>query len=514
MLGRWRDFEFYGNDKWKVRPNVTLTLGLRWSKFAPAYSDNDRISNWFPRLFDGTNPLSGLVQANEGGFSRSLIDTYQKGFQPRLGLAWDIFGDGKTALRLGFGRYMSRAQVIEDLLRLSSNPPWTSVVTTNDITPASRLSDNPTFRSLDTINPGLKNSVAGVGPNTGFQAVSEDYRPPESWQWNLTISREVLKDTMVEASYIGNHGLHIWRRGINFNEVVPSARRAVALAIQNGDPTTALIAANRRLPGVGPITIDESTGDSSYHAFQFWVNRRFTNNLAFQASYTWSHAISNVPLSSFTSLTTDSFNYDLDRGDADLDRRHIFVGNVVYVLPSVTKWGSLANHVLGDWQVNTIVSILGGAPLEVTMGGANTAGLASVPNSGGFNGLRPDFVAGVPIFLKTGDKTAFLNPAAFSLPGPGTFGNLPRGLIRQPRGENVDFSVSKNWKVGERYGLQFRAEMFNAFNHANFNGFDTNLSFQNLRSDANFGRSTNGNFGRLTSTRGPREIQFGLKFNF
>lgn len=514
VLGRWRDLEFYANDKWKIRPNLTLTAGLRWSRFAPAFSDNNRISNYFPRLYDGANPLSGLVQADTNGFNRSLVKPYNAGFQPRVGLAWDVFGDGKTALRIGAGRYMSRTNVIEDLLRLSSNPPWTTVVSTNWGGSTANLGDDPTFRSLDTINGGLRNAVAGVGPNTTFQAVSEDYQPPESWQWNLTVSREVMKDTVVEASYIGNHGLHIWRRGINYNEIVPSARRTVALAYQNGEDTTALVAANRRLPGVGPIVMDESTGDSNYHAFQLWVNRRFSERLAFQAAYTWGHAISNVPLSSFTSYTTDPFNYDLDRGDADLDRRHTFTGNLVYVLPSLTRWGSLANHLLGDWQVNAIVSILGGAPLEVTMGGANTAGLAAVPNGGGFNGLRPN-LTGQPIFLnRPGDKTAFLNPAAFSLPAPGEFGSLGRDLIRQPRAENIDFSVAKNWKVTERYGLQFRAEMFNAFNHVNFTGFDTNLSFQNLRADPNFGRPTNGNFGRLTASRGPREIQFGLKFSF
>jgi hypothetical protein len=495
VLGRWRDIEFYGNDKWKVRQNLTLTLGMRWSRFSPPYSKNDRVSNYIPRLYDGTNPLSGLVQ---GG---TEIDPYNKGFQPRLGLAWDVFGDGKTALRLGFGRYMSRTNVIEDLLRLSSNPPWTQVVNSNSGENTSNLGADPTFRSLDTINPGLRNAVAGVGPSTAFQAVSEDFRPPESWQWNLTVSREVLKDTVVEASYIGNHGLHIWRRGVSFNEVIPSRREAVARAFLNGESTTALVAASRRLPGVGPITMSESTGDSHYHAFQLWVNRRFTQRMTYQAAYTWGHAISNVPLTSFTSYTTDSFNYDLDRGDADLDRRHMFVGNLVYVLPSFKSWGSLASHVLGDWQFNTIVTILSGPPLEVTLGPVNTAGLGAVPNGGGFNGLRPNLVRGVPLYLNTGDATAYLNPAAFSTPGAGQFGDLPRGMVRQPRTENVDLSLTKNWRIRERYGMQFRTEMFNAFNHVNFNGFNTDLS-------------AGTSFGRLTSTRGPREIQFGLKFTF
>jgi hypothetical protein len=132
-------------------------------------------------------------------------------------------------------------------------------------------------------------------------------------------------------------------------------------------------------------------------------------------------------------------------------------------------------------------------------------------------GFRPDLVPGVPIYLKGPDKTVYLNPAAFKAPAPGQFGNLKRGFVRQPGLTNVDFSVAKNWKFKEKYGIQFRAEMFNLFNHTNFNGFDPGLGFTENRNAA--GNLTgfsanNGNFGRLNSDRGPRNIQFGLKFNF
>src|SRR2546423_278662 len=185
-LGRWHDFEFYGNDTYKVRPRLTLTLGMRWSRYSPAYSNNDRISNYIPRLYDGKNPLSGLVKPGQAGFGRSLWHPYNKGFQPRVGMAWDVKGDGKTAVRAGFGRFMSRSNVIEDVLRLSGNPPWTQVVNSNwGGDGATRLSDDPTFRSLDTIGPGLKNALAGVSTSTGFNAGDENFRPPESWKWNI-----------------------------------------------------------------------------------------------------------------------------------------------------------------------------------------------------------------------------------------------------------------------------------------------------------------------------------------
>ncbi|HSS20439.1 MAG TPA: carboxypeptidase regulatory-like domain-containing protein [Pyrinomonadaceae bacterium] len=511
-LGRWHDFEFYGNDTFKFRPTVTLTMGMRWSRYSPAYSANDRITNYIPRLYDGTHPLSGLVKPGEAGFGRSLWNPYNKGFQPRIGIAWDVKGDGKTALRAGFGRFMSRSNVIEDVLRLSGNPPWTKVVNSNWGGSTANLADDPTFRSLDHINPGLVNAVAGVSNSTAFNAVDENFRPPESWQWNITLSREVMKDTVAEVSYIGNRGSHIWRRGVQVNDVSPSKRAAVVQAFTTGDPNlTNIVNASRVFPNLGPITMSQSSGTSDYKALQVWLNRRFTNRMSWQVAYTLSHATSDVPLTSFTSSTTDPFDFSKDKGDSDLDRRHMLVANAVYGLPTFQKWGSVASHVLGDWQLNGIVTLLSGIPLDVfTNANPNYLGLASTPGNGGY---RPNLVAGAPIYLHGPDKTIYLNPAAFSLPAPGTFGNLRRGFVRQPGLANVDFSVAKNWKVKERYGIQFRAEMFNLFNHTNFNGFDAGMG-AGFDAAGHFTGFTNTNFGRLNTDRGPRNIQLGIKFNF
>jgi hypothetical protein len=493
-LGRWHDFELYGTDTWKMRSNLTFTFGLRYSLFPAAYSDDNRITNWIPERYNGTTLSSGFVQADQpGDLPRSLVNTYKKGFQPRLGLAWDINGDGKTALRFGFGRYISRSNVIASLLRLSNNPPWNTVVDSGWNPTALSLADCPTCRTLDAINPGLSNAAAGLGR---INSVDPNFRPPESWQWNVTVSREVMKNTVAEVSYVGNHGLHLWRLiDGNYNQVLPQYRAAVAAGTRTAD-------ASRRFGFINAVGRDESTGDSNYHALQVWIDRRFSNRLAFQTAYTWAHATSNVPTQSYISQTTDVFNYDLDEGDADLDRRHSLVFNAVYVLPQFKHLGKVGSALLGDWQLNTIASFYTGTPLNI-FSGVDTAGL------GGASSQRPDLVPGVDVHANGSDPLQIINPAAFKIPAPGTFGNLKRGSIHGPGIKNIDFSIAKNWKVRERFGLQFRAEMFNVFNFVNFRGH--NLSVAGGGIENNF---SNGGFGRANSTRGPREIQFGLKLSF
>jgi hypothetical protein len=292
------------------------------------------------------------------------------------------------------------------------------------------------------------------------------------------------------------------------NPALPNdARYQIAYDQRQGMNTDALVAANRRINTLGPIAMSQSTGNSSYHGLQVFLNRRFSKGLAFQGSYTWAHTISDVPLTSFTNSTTDPFNYSLDKGDADLDRRHTFVGNAVYELPNWKGMGSRANQFLGGWQLNAIYSFFGSTPVDV-ISGVNTLGTSGNVNP------RPNLVQGVPIYINGPDKTLWLNPAAFAIPALGQTGSLGKGAIRGKPINNLDLSINKNWRVKEKYGIQFRAEMFNAFNHANFTGFNNSINFQGNIKQPGFGTPLNGDFGTLNAVQSTREIQFGFKFSF
>jgi hypothetical protein len=517
--GRWRDEEGYFNDTWKVRSNFTLNLGLRYSVYGAAYSPNNTESNFLFSKYDGVNPLSGLAVAGVNGVSNSGDqNTYYGGLQPRLGIAWDLFGDGKTALRAGIGRFLSRPNEAQYMDAMSANPPFATTIAQPWGGSATSLAGNPDLRTFDAIGPGLKTQTA----TASIFAIDPNSRPPESWQWNLTLSRELMKDTVIEVSYVGNHGLHLWRDDFPVNDILPQFQQQNALLLAEGSTTqTAFLTAHRLYPGLNPIAYDEYNGDSNYQALQVFFNRRFSQRLAFQASYSWSHCISNVPTASYTvNNISDPFNANLDRGDCDLDRRQIFTANWVYVLPTFEHQfgnsfaGEVGQKVLGEWQLNGIFTYDGGPPVPLNVeSGANFAG------TGEGLAQRPNQNLGVCIYnCFPNDPTQWLNPAAFSAPAIGQYGTLGSGSIRLPSTYNVDFSIFKNFRVRERYSIQFRAEMFNAFNNVQFNGFtgsQNNLTMNDsLVNGIPYGKIQNSGFGVLNSDLGPRNIQFGLKFSF
>ncbi|HET8647901.1 MAG TPA: carboxypeptidase regulatory-like domain-containing protein, partial [Vicinamibacteria bacterium] len=393
---RWRDLEFYAADSWKVHSRVTLDLGLRVSNYYNPYNSDDRITSFNPDAFDpalGNDPCNGLMQApgknfcQEAGFeggtagpNRSLYDNATGLIAPRLGVAWDLFGDGRTALRAGLGRFFTRERLGPSLSLAFQNPPF------NQLLSGTRL--------LDTAAEPCDGCFAvGDGAPKMGRAL-DGGQNPNNWQWNLTWEQQLLKNTTFELSYVGNRGLNLLRvRDIN---QVPNADRNGngvndRLDYVRAGEDQAAKAALRPFGVFGDSVIQfwDHTGKSIYHSLQTQVVSHFGTNSLFQASYTWSRLIADDPLNDSSGTAqrettiSDNTNNGLDRQLAAVHRAHIFNASAVLGLPSLEGKGSFAQNVFGDWQIASIVQYASGVPLSVYVGS-----LPGVRNGAGGTGYN------------------------------------------------------------------------------------------------------------------------------
>ncbi len=517
---RWRDYEFYFADTWRVDPKFTLNYGVRWSYLPNPYDADGRIANFLLGLYDpaeGATSTNGLIFPENCDVcpvgirgvdvdGKSLVKNHSFDIAPRLGFAWDPTGSGKWAIRGGAGIFFNR-EAISDVLFMSINPPFNTVIFWNSA------------RALDSLPPDI-----GFSGGEGVAQRGKDIqaKTPGSYQWNLTIERELWKDTKFEIAYVANRGHHVPTQ--LFLNQVPVADRT-AYAIQTicatrdgngncmGDGQGA--AANYRplFPLVGdstaPLTVARSA-DSWYHSFQAYLVKRFSNNLSYQASYTFSKLLSTAFGLGHVSGNTisDPFNIGYDKGLASFDRTHLFNFNVIYRTPQLADRTGLVRHLLGDWETSVIFTGNSGVP--------ETIGCCS--NFTGTQSNRPDLVGN-----SEGPQTVdrWFNTAAFAPPSRvGVLGTAPRGAYRGPGIANWDFSVMKNfaglpWFTQEGMTIQFRAEFFNFLNHTQFQAVNNGFDIANVQIDDSGNLTdytlTNPNFGAISSIREPREIQFGLK---
>jgi hypothetical protein len=490
-------------DNYKVRTNLTLELGLRYDWLMSPTERFDRFVDYVPQT-------NSLVQVNHG--IAPVYHTNWKNFQPRIGFAWDPFKNGKTSVRAAYA-ILSDQPITNLVTGNATNPPFATAVA---------LPANAITQLFNATDPGHAVPGATVSPSSS----DPNFDNANVQSWNLNIQREVKPGLAVSVGYFASKGTHL-RLTRNVNQTFLNA------ALNPVRPFPTVSASSPIAPGVPMlnITFREGTGNSSYNALWATATKRLSRGLQFNASYTWSKSIDYNSQSSQGVTLQDSFNIRGDRGLSDFDARHRFVISGLYELPFHR------NQLVDGWQLSAIVQSQSGNPVTLLAGNAGAIlGGAPAANANSLTGLatlRPDIGAPITILgtaAPTGNGVQWF-PNLVCDPRPGGscpagavailpvafisgktiyhFGDFGRNVIIGPGFNNTDFSIIKRTKIGENKLIEFRWEIFDLLNHANFG--------QPGRT-AQVGSTS---FGVITNTRFPtgdsgssRQMQFALKLKF
>jgi hypothetical protein len=479
---------FYGEDTWRVRPNLTVTFGLRYELFSPLLNHQNELSNFTPVNGGG---LVTVPSGASGWYQRSLIHPDRNDFAPRLGFSyhpWD-----RVVFRGGYGVFYQHGVRIGSESILALNPP--AVISYNLQQFAG--SSTPVFQ----LQNGLPAFSGNTFDLTQLQIRAQDPNQRTSYVEQASFGPEIqlAQNTSLDVSYVGNFARKMNRlrdgnQGIFTGSFDGSGNPIDTYLYSNLNTSNSSASGNHAF-----LELATNDGNSDYNALLVSLRRRFSQGVSYGVSYTWSHNISDyVDNLTGSALPQNAFNYAAERGDSMFDVRQRFVGFVTYELPvgrgkKYLNQGGVANAVVGGWQINTILTKQTGSTIQLF---ASDQSL-----SGGQHTSRPDCVGDGRSGASNDPRTGlWLNPAAFATPAAGQFGSCQVGAYHGPGNTNVDLSLFKSFPVREAMHFEFRAEMFNAFNHANF---------------SNPGSFLGQGFGVISSTIGdPREIQFALKFYF
>jgi hypothetical protein len=531
MDGLGYSWAFYGQDDWKITPNLTLNLGLRYELHPPLRETNSNTATFLPDWSgigtDGTSTVNGAVvvsdtkalsflsqdfanaisptpilTASQARIPSALRYTDRTDFGPRIGFAWRPYGNDKTVLRGGWGRF------IESPLGFSLVSGW-AVASSYVATYNQDYQSDEVTPLLDFNNPF--NTAAGDASGTAgfYYAFPIRYNDPTVQQWNLTLEQDLGHSIGVRFSYSGSHGQNL-EAMVDLNQVHPNT-----LGYDN-------VAADRPYPAWSIIQSVTNLAESNYNSGTVDVSRRSAKGLTFDASYTWTRDLSNAAgatPNAFAvaggSYLTDRFHPGYDYGNVAYDRKHRFLATWLYDLPfgSGQRWltgGSALDKVVGGWQLAGVNILQSGpflTPYQQSVDPANTNILTTVGQA------RTDQLTNMSPYAQHRTTTQWLNPAAFpylNLQNPdgtgiGRFGNAPVGGVVGPGTANFSLSILKSIAIYEQARLQFSAEAANVLNHRNYEP-------PSMQVDS-------GGFGAITALQtaegaGPRSLQLSARIIF
>jgi hypothetical protein len=547
---RTYSLHFYGQDSWKIRPRLTLDLGLRYEYNSPQVDPHNNIIGFFPGQQSTVFPdaPTGLLYPGDPGTPNpSMVNPDKNNFAPRFGFSWDVLGNAKLVMRGGFGIFYD----IEDgalNLQFGGQPPFGDATNLNysSFTPGFDPIANP----FDSFSPGTVNPFPFIAgghfgqffvPKVSFAyVVDPHFRTPYSENYNYGFQYQLTRDTLVEAYYVGSLGRKlITNADANFpqpsilmQQLANSGGPGVGFTNADcarllagcSDPTDP----NSSITEAGQLLTNHSNGTSESHELQLTVDKRFSGGFNLRGAYTLAKTIDvQSGFRARSSTQTDPLDIRLDRGLADFDATHRLVISGSWEIPWDRPFRN-GNHFMRKltegWQINGIAAFQSGTPFTIfsndnqsqQASGLDRADLVGKPqtfNARTIQTFSPD-PNGINGSCLNGPTTGnfYFNPMAYDClnvtEGGGiplfSFGNSGRNSLRGPGINNVDLSIFKTFKFNERSQMELRTEFFNAFNHTQF--------LLSGNSSTAFGFT--GSFGQVTQARDPRIIQFALKFSF
>lgn len=480
---RFNIFSLFAQDTIRPTSRFTLDLGLRWDPFFPYTDANGKLAAYYPGEQSTRYPNAppGILYVGDpgvpvGGYPRDWAN-----LGPRVGFGWDVFGDGSTAIRGGYGIYYDHPNTISTNSQADQAPFGTVVIVNgnnaNSLSTPWAGTSNP-FPS--SINP--PKNVQFVLPDVAYMYTT-GLKNAQLQSWNLTLERKLPGQFVLRTAYAGSKGTHL------------ASLREGNPGVYSPGATTSNTDQRRSLyPDFSQITMVEPGDNSNYNALQVTMERRFQNGFTLLGNYTFAKSIDTSSQNKQTGQTvTDPFNRAFDRGVSDFDQTHIFNLSGLWDLP-LKPASRLAHAIIGGWQLSGIVTLRSGEPFSVYSG---------VDNS--FSGVgsdRADIIAD-PFISGNRSRGAeiaqYLNPASFNVNAPGTFGNSGRNMFFGPGFASTDLSLEKSFYPVERLGVQFRAEAFNTFNRVNlYNPVNT----------------LGPTFMTINTAFNPRILQFALRLKF